>query len=108
MSKANTFFTFFKNQKELTEKYCVNLDKPEKMCSGKCYLNEMLAKDHEEESKRSNFVFKFDVWISLELPVLDIFTYKEISEKALKKIIYVKGFYLNPIQTHFGPPPEFV
>lgn len=44
------------NQDEITEKYCVNKDKPMMNCNGKCYLSKQLENLElkEEEERRNN------------------------------------------------------
>lgn len=43
---------------EVTAKFCVNKDKPEMHCNGKCYLHKQLEKEHHKDKKPNpvNFV----------------------------------------------------
>ena len=46
-------FTF--NNESFTEKYCVNKDKPELKCNGKCHLKENLKSENEKPTNTSFF-----------------------------------------------------
>lgn len=37
-----TVVNFYSNRAEITQKYCVNKEKPEKKCHGKCHLEKQL------------------------------------------------------------------
>lgn len=39
------------NQESITEKYCVNKDKPQLNCKGKCHLSKELKKDTERKTE---------------------------------------------------------
>jgi hypothetical protein len=42
---------FFANQQALTEQHCINRYEPELMCHGKCYLQEVLEEQHQQEEQ---------------------------------------------------------
>lgn len=43
------------NQEEITEKYCINKDKPMMNCNGKCYLSRQLENlELKEQEERKN------------------------------------------------------
>jgi hypothetical protein len=47
--------TWFKiNQKQLTALFCVNKNKPELKCDGKCYLKNSLRNSEESETTKSS------------------------------------------------------
>ena len=43
------YLVFKLNQKYIAENLCVNIDKPEVMCYGSCYLDKEIAKNKEHE-----------------------------------------------------------
>lgn len=43
-SDAFVYITFKLNQDKIAEELCINLDEPELMCKGKCFLDEQLIK----------------------------------------------------------------
>ncbi|MBK6526570.1 MAG: hypothetical protein IPG07_14110 [Crocinitomicaceae bacterium] len=45
-----TVVNFYFNRAEITEKYCVNKEKPEKKCHGKCHLEKQLTVSTANES----------------------------------------------------------
>lgn len=49
MSKSIILANYEINKKEITEKYCVNKDKPQMHCCGKCFLKKQLARQQEQE-----------------------------------------------------------
>lgn len=58
-SDAFIYITFKINQDYIAQELCINLDKPEVMCQGKCFLDDQLAKvnttpanqDHQTPTK---------------------------------------------------------
>jgi hypothetical protein len=49
MSKSLILVHYEINKKEITEKYCINKDKPEMHCCGKCLLKKKLAQQEEQQ-----------------------------------------------------------
>ncbi|HTA28622.1 MAG TPA: hypothetical protein VK809_12590 [Bacteroidia bacterium] len=50
MSKSIILINYQLNKVEITAKYCVNKDKPEMHCCGKCLLKKKLAEQEEQQS----------------------------------------------------------
>lgn len=46
-----TVLAFEINRDQIAEKYCINLDAPEGLCNGQCFLNTVLEKQAEQEEK---------------------------------------------------------
>ena len=44
-------FTYIYNQDYIAEFLCINKDKPEMACKGKCYLMQMLEEENKEKGK---------------------------------------------------------
>jgi len=42
---------FLANQEVITEQHCVNKYEPELMCHGKCYLQDVLEEQHQQEEQ---------------------------------------------------------
>ena len=60
-SKAIILLNYELNKKEITQKYCVNKDKPWMHCCGKCHLKKELTKD-DAQQKAPNFPgAKYDI-----------------------------------------------
>ena len=41
------------NKTQITEAYCINIDKPALMCSGKCYVNDIIAQSAASDSDQA-------------------------------------------------------
>lgn len=49
-SDAFVYLTFKLNQDKIADELCINLDEPELMCKGKCFLDDQLAKINATQS----------------------------------------------------------
>lgn len=95
------------NISEITELFCVNKEKPQLQCNGKCHLVTQLIKVEKNKNKspfsNQQFAYNLDV-ISI---LIDQFYNSILSEKDIKN-----SFHFNSIQTieHFysvpSPPPK--
>ncbi|MFV0530678.1 MAG: hypothetical protein ACK5MD_04495 [Flavobacteriales bacterium] len=94
--------THFKlNQKDIEEKFCINKNKPELQCHGKCYLKNKLQKTNNSEPTFNNIYQKIDL-----LPVTT-FKFKEKLPIKIKsrKFTYGTIHYVEPCQEVLEPPP---
>lgn len=98
------------NQDFITEKYCVNKDKPMMNCDGKCYLSKQLdnleLKEEEERQNHPNPEEKVETinysWIIDDLPS-DYDTFHAI--EIVEYVNYLKTVVSNPcLQDIFHPP----
>lgn len=96
------FYYYQINKEEITELFCVNKEKEEMNCQGKCHLAEMLNTQGEDESK------PFQITESFEL----VFVQKEACKEThfpdaidnQKNVIYSNHyFYLT--ETSLLKPP---
>lgn len=92
------------SQDYITEKFCVNKDKPELQCNGKCHMKDMVAENTEKESKAlshvENILPVYFAELSLELPAplcLQTFTQKSI------QVCMSDAYFDRTFQ-----PPEFL
>lgn len=100
-------------QKEITEKYCINKNRPEMQCNGKCYLAKQMRQieTEYEQSKQPfppknlrpvDFILFFQPVTSSELPV----NFLSSSESCRG------GLYTDPgtidFQDFFFHPPCFL
>lgn len=49
LSKSFILVNYEINKKEITQKYCINKDKPQMHCCGKCLLKRKLAEQEEQQ-----------------------------------------------------------
>ncbi|MBD8489946.1 hypothetical protein IFO69_14410 [Echinicola sp. CAU 1574] len=57
------------NKEYITENFCINKDKPEMHCDGKCFLSEQLQDAKEQQEQKNggiNFNRDFGIFILLE------------------------------------------
>ena len=91
-------------QDYITEKFCVNKDKPELQCNGKCHMKDMVAENSEKESKKMShvenilLVFYTELYVDLPAPLrLQTFTLK-LGDVYLSDAYFDRTFQ----------PPEFL
>src|SRR6185437_2100464 len=60
-SKVFIWLIYELNKTEITEKYCVNKDKPQMHCCGKCLLKKKLAEDEEKQKSPAMPDIKNDI-----------------------------------------------
>lgn len=53
-------FEYTFNNKTFTEKYCINKDKPELKCNGKCHLAK-IAKENQKENAEKQFFLDIEI-----------------------------------------------
>jgi hypothetical protein len=71
--KPITYFNWKINQELITQKYCVNKDKPMLHCDGKCYLmKKMNQLDLEEKQERQKFPYPSQKLKQVETPFLAV------------------------------------
>ena len=51
-SDAFIYITFKLNQDKIAEELCINLDEPELMCKGKCFLDDQLARINTSQPQK--------------------------------------------------------
>ncbi|MFQ5448022.1 MAG: hypothetical protein ACE5FF_13935 [Saprospiraceae bacterium] len=53
MSSGVTFLVFKIEQNEIIEKWCINKDKPQMHCDGKCYLKQRFVEQHDKNQSKA-------------------------------------------------------
>lgn len=79
------------NQSFIEANYCINKDKPQMNCKGKCYLEKEL-KDHQQGDVLAGLsLYKTVVFILLdnELPTFDEVFYENSERKIISKDFFV-------------------
>lgn len=73
MQQLSMVSVYLLNQDFITEKFCVNKDKPELECNGKCHMKDVMAQQEEKNDVQYNgesFVMVFFEECIQEMPVL--------------------------------------
>ena len=95
---------YWLSQDYITEKFCVNKDKPELQCNGKCHMKDMVAENTQKESKTmwhvENIlpVFYTELYVDLPAPLL----LQTITLK-LGDVLLTDAYFDRTFQ-----PPEFL
>jgi len=103
--RDSAMFTYYYFQQEyITEQYCVNILRPELMCNGKCYLNDVLL-DLDEESAPDAAIF-----IAVQkVPIWFFFHYlgqnsEILFPKTPSSFFWVNHYRYLPERSVFRPP----
>lgn len=102
LSGLFVFAGFELNQQYIATVLCVNKNKPELHCNGKCYLMKKLKQAEEKEQKQERQLLK----IQLQEPLSgDVVTFKRYAIAALQQHIPLStGIPLSKVNTIFHPP----
>jgi hypothetical protein len=82
--QVTLFATYLMNQKSITEKFCVNKDKPIMQCKGKCHLKDALVQSESKDNTPINLEQNFLIQVFFE----DI-------EVMLKRFMNLSNNFLN-------------
>lgn len=90
------------NQQKIEQEFCINKDKPEMQCHGKCHLKKELQKTDNPDLELTSIYKKIDIVLTsnyeLTVAVLKTITSNKVS-------IYKKFKLLEPYLEIFIPPP---
>lgn len=101
-----TVVNFYSNRAEIAEKYCVNKEKPEKKCHGKCHLEKQLnvsVASNQPEEKKSIQPISFWLFGVEIIKELRIETFQVNSKKS--DDLFVKATAMA--NTSMFVPPDF-
>lgn len=99
-------FTWFKiNQKEITELFCVNKNKPELACDGKCYLKYKLQEATDLENTTSSVPNSIIKQVQEEFLVSPILIYSNILNTQKVYFHTIINLYFHQVSfSNFQPP----
>lgn len=111
--KPIIYFNWKINQELITQKYCVNKDKPMLHCDGKCYLmKKMNQLDLEEKQERQKFPFPTQKLKQVETPFLpaefgfDVYSIKIATLKSKLHLLYWSNLYHYDFNKNCFQPPQ--
>ncbi|WP_179316973.1 hypothetical protein [Winogradskyella undariae] len=103
--RAVVMVHFKLNQKVIAKQFCVNQDKPELQCNGKCYLHKELQKKEHKDSEKIINTKNFDLVLNSNYEYhIDI---KKITKKK-ELVIYQETQHKEPYLEILVPPPIYV
>jgi hypothetical protein len=77
-SKVFIWVNFEINQAELAQKYCINKDKPNMHCCGKCLLKKKMAEDDAKQQSPAMPDIKNDIQLDRVCKVYQVFKPNEV------------------------------
>ena len=104
MSASLILFNYEVNTAYIIENFCVNINKPEMKCDGKCHLTKQIQTDSEQKSETPAALSEL---ITFVLAVEDIETFQlNIGNSGANQCNtrYIQGNYSNHLQAIFHPP----
>lgn len=104
--QIGVFIEYVVDIEAYTQKYCVNIDQPQKKCNGKCELTKQLAENEEKQQKNdlrnSPEVLLYHILDGIELP-----EYVEHIQIKESKFGYL-DFYSEEPSISIFQPPQFI
>ncbi len=101
-----TYAHFFINRTFISNNLCVNQDKPELMCRGKCYLDKQITKNNERDNKSPVVVNKTKIAIQYIVTDIWLDALAEDNKKKKGVIDYISGNYVFLYDHDVFHPPK--
>lgn len=104
---------FYANQKALAEEFCINRNKPQILCNGKCYLADQLQKIMQEEQQQKEkpiippMKLKESEYFSQVIP-FSVPENRAILSETTLHVPYLSGVGFDPLSKQLRPPSSFV
>lgn len=99
-----TYAHFFLNRTFITENFCQNIDQPQLMCYGQCYLEESIQKNQEQQQDIPNPIMEKNTNIVF-LPFDNQFAISDNKEEGNQPIFLFNDFYsFTHLYQVFHPP----
>ena len=91
------------------ENYCVNKDKPELNCDGKCELSKLLERDTSEHDNQKDMMLMTSAEIVFYLSkTQNLFSITKFIKDSKQIISYTPQFYVFDFQMKLIKPPEIL
>jgi hypothetical protein len=106
LMKNSLLYTLYNvNQEVFVELFCINKDRPELHCDGKCELSKILKE--KEREKTSQVLLQLD-HVFINQQVSFTFPAPIIPEQGKKPCPYTQDLYCYTFFLKLSEPPEFV
>jgi hypothetical protein len=100
-SKSLIVMEFRVNQSYIAEVLCVNRDKPEMHCDGRCHLKKELDRDTQQEKNNNSGKDKYEVMFVEAIP---LFHTTAITDQRVFNAFYKDPSLDTPVSAIFHPP----
>lgn len=98
------YLGFEANQNYIAKELCINRDKPEMHCNGKCYLMKKLKQAQEKEQKQERQSQKVQIQDALVAhKIVHVCLFKQLKSVRAAEIPFALPRHSSPI---FHPPQE--
>ncbi len=102
---AGMVFWFFANQKSISQKHCINKNRPLLKCNGKCFLAKKIKAAEEQQEKESTFQLK---WVESSPGfTAEIVCPQNITQLNIVHTTFYKVMYHYQYQYSIFHPPSF-
>lgn len=104
--KGALFVNYLVNKDYITEKFCVNKDKPILKCDGKCHLAKQFAKqDKQEKPTSETSKYKFEsIEFTAQLPLIELPTFQKEFNTTDSYFAYSVTHSDSHLNETFHPP----
>lgn len=101
-----TVLSFYSQRALITEAYCVNINRPELMCNGQCYLARQMQQEEDEERTMLPFPGQFDHFQLTSYIIDNLFTPSVIvgRTKRIQPEWAGRGYPSESLSRVFQPP----
>ncbi|ADQ18906.1 hypothetical protein [Leadbetterella byssophila] len=108
LMKNSLLYTLYSvNQEVFVELFCINKDRPELHCDGKCELSKILKEKEKEKTSQVLLQLQLD-HVFLNQQVSFTFPAPILPEKEIKLCPYTQDLYCYTLFLNLSEPPEFV
>ena len=104
MSSSLILLNYELNTAYIIDNFCVNTDKPELKCNGKCHLSKQIQEDSENKSETPASPTELTTLVLAvqEIPMFAFGVWD--ATPCMLNGHYIEGVYTNHLQTIFHPP----
>ncbi len=104
MSSSLILLNYELNTAYIIENFCVNTDKPELKCNGKCHLSKQIQEDSEKKSETPASPSEV-ITLILAVEEIPLFAFNFWDQSPCTfNGLYIEGVYSNHLHTIFHPP----
>ncbi len=104
LKPAMPLITYYLNHSYIVKVLCVNKDKPELACNGKCYLMQMIQKKQKEQEEENMPSVDMRIYPVGFVKLMKLKINESFIENPKNSFIYNFNYSYNFSETVFHPP----